>query len=154
VRLHSEKTQAVLSLVELLIREKYMKYLIKLIMLCGVLFVGYAQAESETGVSRSAFTTAIENKEPASELKTISNNVGSVYFFTELTGLDGHTITHRWEYKSKIMAEIPFNIGANRWRTWSSKNILPGWTGTWKVSVLDEGGNVIEQNEFEYIKVE
>jgi len=131
-----------------------MKYLIKLMMLCSVLFVGYVQAESETGVSRSAFTTAIENKEPVSELKTISNNVAGVYFFTELRGLDGHTITHRWEYNSKVMAEIPFTIGANRWRTWSSKNILPDWTGTWTVSVLDEGGNVIEQNEFEYVKAE
>ena len=131
-----------------------MKYLIKLIMLCSVLFVGYAQAESEAGVSRSAFTTAIDNKEPVSELKTITNNVGNVYFFTEILGLDGHTITHRWEYNSKVMAEIPFNIGANRWRTWSSKSVLPAWTGTWIVSVLDEGGNVIEQNEFEYIKAE
>jgi len=131
-----------------------MKYLIKLIMLCSVLFVGYAQAESETGVSRSAFTTAIENKEPVSELKTISNNVGGVYFFTELLGLNEHTIIHRWEYNGKVMAEIPFNIAANRWRTWSSKNILPGWTGIWTVSVIDEGGNVIEQNEFEYVEVE
>ena len=131
-----------------------MKYLIKLLILGSVLFTGYAQAESETGVSRSAFTSAIENKEPVSELKTILNNVNNVYFFTELLGLDGHTITHRWEYNRKIMAEVPFKIGANRWRTWSSKSILPNWTGAWKVSVLDEGGNVIEQSEFEYIKAE
>jgi len=131
-----------------------MKHLIKLMLLCGVLVAGNVQAVSEIGVSRSAFTTAIENKEPVSELQTISNNVAGVYFFTELMGLKNHTITHRWEYNKKVMAEIPFNIGANRWRTWSSKNILPGWTGTWIVSVLDEGGNVIEQNEFEYVEAE
>ena len=131
-----------------------MKYLIKLIMLCSVLIAGNVQAESETGVSRNAFTTAIENKEPVSELTTISNNVAGVYFFTELLGLKDHTITHRWEYNNKVMAEIPFTIGANRWRTWSSKNILASWTGTWTVSVLDEGGNIIEQNEFEYVIAE
>jgi len=129
-----------------------MKYLTKLIILCGVLSAGYVQAESEAGVSRSAFTSAIENKEPVSELKTISNNTDKVYFFTELLGLSGHTITHRWEYNNKVLAEVAFNIGADRWRTWSSKSILPGWTGIWTVSVLDEGGNVIEQNNFEYVE--
>jgi len=131
-----------------------MKNLFKLLVLCGVVFSGCAQAESEIGVARSAFTSAIENREPVSELTTISNTVSNVYFFTELLGLNGHTITHRWEYNRKIMAEVSFNVGADRWRTWSSKNILPNWTGTWKVSILDEGGNVIEQNEFEYIKAE
>ncbi len=131
-----------------------MKYIIKLLMLCGALLAGYAQAESETGVSRSAFTLEIENKEPVSELKTITNDAGKVYFFTELLGLSGHTITHRWEYNNRTLAEVPFEIGADRWRTWSNKNILPGWTGIWTVSVLDEGGNVIEQSEFNYVKTD
>ena len=131
-----------------------MKNFFKLLVLCGVVFSGCAQAELEIGVARSAFTSAIENREPVSELKTISNTVGKVYFFTELLGLNGHTITHRWEYNRKIMAEVSFNVGADRWRTWSSKTILSGWTGTWKVSVLDEGGNVIEQYTFEYVKAE
>jgi len=131
-----------------------MKYIIKLLMLCGALLAGYAQAESETGVSRSAFTLEIKNKEPVSELKTITNDAGSVYFFTELLGLSGHTITHRWEYNNRTLAEVSFEIGADRWRTWSNKSILPGWTGIWTVSVLDEGGNVIEQSEFNYVKTD
>jgi len=131
-----------------------MKNLFKLLVLCGVVFSGYAQAELETGVARSAFTSDIEDREPVSELTSISNTVNNVYFFTEMLGLNGHMITHRWEYNRKIMAEVSFNIGGDRWRIWSSKNILPDWTGTWKVSVLDEGGNVIEQNTFEYVKAE
>lgn len=126
-----------------------MKFIIKLIMLCAVLFISHAQAE--TGVSRSAFTSAIENKEPVSELKTISNDVDRVYFFTELSGLKGNSIIHRWEYNNQTVAEITFEIAADRWRTWSSKNIVPSWTGTWTVSVLDEGGNIIDQNAFEYV---
>ena len=128
-----------------------MKYFIQLTMLCGLLLSAQVQS-AETGVSRSAFTLAIANKEPVSELKTISNNVGNVYFFTELRGLSGHTITHRWEYNNRVLAEVSFEVAANRWRTWSSKSILPSWTGTWTVSVLDEGGNVIEQNEFEFVE--
>lgn len=106
--------------------------------------------QAETGVSRAQFTTAIENKEPVSKLGEVSTDVTRVYYFTELRGLSGHTITHRWEYQGQVMADITFNIEANRWRTWSSKNMLASWTGTWQVSVLDEGGNILEQSQFEY----
>ena len=129
-----------------------MKVFVKILIFCGVLLSSYVHAE--TGVSRSAFTSSIENKEPVSNLKTISSDTSRVYFFTELSGLSGHSITHRWEYNNKTLAEVSFQIGADRWRTWSSKNILPSWTGTWTVSVLDEGGNIIEQNSFEYMAAE
>lgn len=108
-------------------------------------------AQAETGVLRSTFTTEVLNKEPVSELQKISTDITRVYFFTEITGLNGHTITHRWEYNGEVLAEVSFEIAANRWRTWSSKNMLASWTGKWQVSVLDEGGNMIEQNSFEYV---
>lgn len=107
-------------------------------------------AHAETGVYRSTFTTAIEDKEPVSELDVIPSDTAKVYFFTELRGLEGHTVTHRWEYSGETMAEVSFNIGADRWRTWSSKNMLPGWSGVWEVSVLDEGGNIMMQKSFEF----
>jgi len=115
---------------------------------CLLLFISTVQAE--TGVSRTAFTSAIENKEPVSDLRIISSDISRVYFFTELMGLNEHTIIHRWEYNGQVFAEISFQVGGNRWRTWSSKNLLPSWTGKWQVSVLDEGGNIIEQSGFEY----
>lgn len=106
---------------------------------------------AETGVSRSVFTSAIKNKEPVSKLGNIPTNITRVYFFTELLGLKGHTIKHRWEYNGQVLAEVSFEIAADRWRTWSSKNMLASWTGKWQVSVLDEGGNIIEQSNFEYV---
>lgn len=111
-------------------------------------------AHAETGVYRSAFTTAIEDKEPVSELDVISNDTAKVYFFTELRGLEGHTVTHRWEYSGETMAEVSFNIGGDRWRTWSSKNMLPAWSGVWEVSVLDEGGNIMMQKSFEFAEAD
>lgn len=126
-----------------------MKNIAAILLGCLVLVVSNVQAE--TGVSRTAFTSAIENKEPVSDMQQISSDISRVYFFTELTGLNGHTIIHRWEYNGQVLAEISFQVGGDRWRTWSSKNILASWTGKWQVSVLDEGGNIIEQSSFEYI---
>jgi len=103
------------------------------------------------GITRSAFTTEIVDKEPLTELNQVSVDITRVYFFTEIAGLNGHTITHRWEYNGQVMAEVSFQVSGNRWRTWSSKNLLSSWTGKWQVSVLDEGGNIIDQSEFEYV---
>jgi len=115
----------------------------------GFLLVSFSALSA--GITRSAFTTEIKNKEPVSEFKHISVDVTRVYFFTELSGLNGRTITHRWEYNGKVMAEVHFKVSADRWRTWSSKNLLASWVGKWQVTVLDEGGNILERNEFEYM---
>lgn len=122
--------------------------------LLGCLALLVTSVQAETGVSRTIFTSEIENKEPVSDLKSISSDTTRVYFFTELKGLKGHTIFHRWEYNGQVLAEISFQIEGDRWRTWSSKNILASWTGKWLVSVLDEGGNILEQSSFEYTAAE
>ncbi len=109
---------------------------------------------AETGVRRSIITTGVINKEPVSNLQQVSNELSRVYYFTELRGLKGHTITHRWEYNGKLMAEVSFEIGAQRWRTWSTKNMQSNWMGAWQVSVLDEGGNIMEQQQFEFTQIE
>jgi len=126
-----------------------MKKFFKVFLAIGFLLVSLTAHSA--GISRSAFTTEIVDKEPLTELKQISVDVTRVYFFTEIAGLNGHTITHRWEYNGQVMAEVSFQVNANRWRTWSSKNLLSGWIGKWQVSVLDEGGNVIDQGEFDYV---
>lgn len=127
-----------------------MKKITALILVCFsfVSFSAYC-----AGISRSIFSTEIIDKEPVSILKEISAEVTRVYFFTEITGLSGHTISHRWEYNGQVLAELEFKVNGDRWRTWSSKNMLSSWLGKWQVSVLDEAGNIIEQSEFNYIQV-
>ena len=115
----------------------------------SLVFMGLAQAED--GVARSAFTTAIQDREPVDQIGQLSNDVTRVYFFTEVTGMKGYTITHRWEQGGEVRAEVSFNIGGDRWRVYSSKNLQPHWLGEWQVSVVDEGGNVIAQESFAYI---
>jgi hypothetical protein len=48
------------------------------------------------------------------------------------------------------MAEVPFEIGGQRWRVFSSKNLAPSLTGEWKVSVLDASGSALSSNTFAY----
>ena len=113
-----------------------------------------APAEPETAqpgsVVRAQFTTAVEAREPVDEISALDTNTSRVAFFTELEGMAGRTITHRWEHNGAVMAEVPFEIGADRWRTHSTKALLPGWVGEWTVSVVDEDNHELARSKMLY----
>lgn len=102
-------------------------------------------------VARDIFTTAIVDREPVDDLSSISNDTQRIFYFSDLRGLAGQIITHRWEYNDQVMAEVTFKVGKGvRWRVYSSKNLLPEWTGQWTVVVSDENGNPLKTSVFEY----
>ena len=102
-------------------------------------------------VARAQFTSAINAREPADALtEAAAASTQKVYFYTELRGLEGQTVTHRCTHNGNTLAEVSFTPGSARWRVWSSKELLPEWTGTWTVTVVDAGGNVLTEKSFEY----
>lgn len=102
-------------------------------------------------VSRALFTISVEDREPASRVDSIDPHMHqSIYFFTELSQLDGHTITHQWTYNDKVMFEKNFEVKGPRWRVWTSKTFLPEWTGTWIVNVLDTDRSVLTSKSLDY----
>ena len=108
------------------------------------------QAHHKGRVYRSAFTTAIQDREPVDELDALTNNVNKLYFFTDLRGLTGQEITHQWWHEDELIAEVHFRVGGPRWRVWSSKTLLPSWTGQWRVAVVDGEGQVIDEAQLQY----
>jgi hypothetical protein len=107
--------------------------------------------ETQGTVARAIFTSGIVDREPIDQLDTISTDLPRVYFFTDLRGLAGQIVTHRWEYNGQVMAEVKFKVGEGpRWRVYSSKNLLPEWTGEWTVVVSDESGRPLKSSIFEY----
>jgi len=101
-------------------------------------------------VSRASFTSAVENREPTDQLSSVNNNQGEIMYFTELRNMAGQSVTHRWEHDGKVMAEVPFNVGGNRWRVYSSKKLDPSWTGSWKASVISANGETMSVSTFNY----
>jgi hypothetical protein len=110
------------------------------------------QEQTNTGsVARTVFTSQIIDREPTDDITSLANDKHRIYFFTDLRGMAGQIITHQWEYNGKVMAEVKFKVGEGpRWRVYSSKNLLPEWTGNWKVSVVDEAGHTLATGAFEY----
>jgi hypothetical protein len=102
-------------------------------------------------VSRALFTIGIDNREPVIMVDSIdSNSYRSISFFTELNDLSGHNITHQWTHNDKVMFEKTFEVKSARWRVWTSKTLIPSWTGSWTVNVLDDDREILASNSFEY----
>jgi hypothetical protein len=102
-------------------------------------------------VTRAMFTIGIDNHEPVIMVDSIdSSSYTSITFFTELNGLSGHNVTHQWTHNDKVMFEKTFEVKAERWRVWTSKTLIPSWTGSWTVNVLDEDRSVMASSSFEY----
>jgi hypothetical protein len=64
--------------------------------------------------------------------------------------MEGRTLRHRWEFDGQVMAEVPIHVSAPRWRAYSSKRLLPGQTGTWTVSVVDDADRVLRSETLGY----
>ena len=102
-------------------------------------------------VKRATFTSSIEEREPVDKVESLTTEVDKVFFFTEIVEMEGKTITHRWTHDGDVIAEVSFDIGGPRWRVYSSKKLVPGWVGTWKVTVVDDAGNELHEDSFAYV---
>jgi len=105
-------------------------------------------------VSRSAFTSEIADREPVDQITALDNDVTRIFFFSELMGLEGQTVVHRWEHDGEVLAEVPFEVRGPRWRVYSSKKLDPTWLGEWAVRVVDGAGNELSFDRFTYSKAE
>lgn len=110
-----------------------------------------AMPASEGTVARAAFALDMVDREPGEVVTQLSNDHDRVFFFTELHRFQGQELVHRWEFGGEVMAEVPFGIDGPRWRVYSSKALDPAWLGTWTVSVVDAGGNVVDRQSFDFV---
>lgn len=114
-----------------------------MLLFCGSLSAGE--------VSRALFTIGIDNREPVIKVDSISSGAyDSISFFTEVNDMTGQTVTHQWTHQDKVMFEKTFEVKAERWRIWTSKTLIPAWTGTWTVNVLDDEHALLASQSFEY----
>lgn len=110
-----------------------------------------AAAVHKDPVVRSQFTRGIKNREPVDDVVTLPNSVDQVYYFTDIKGMEGKTIVHRWMYDGRVVAEVRFKIGGPRWRVYSLKTLDPASLGRWTVVVTDGSGWPLHAEMFDYV---
>lgn len=123
------------------------------LVLFAMLFTAQLIAQPQGEAKRAIVTTAIDSREPVDNLNdtVINTDVNKVYFFTEILNQADTSITHRWFLNGKLEAEVVLRIGSNRWRTYSSKNLVPTYhQGNWQVEVVDDKGKLLGSTAFVY----
>jgi hypothetical protein len=110
-----------------------------------------AAAPATTGeVKRAQFCSGVAEREPLDELTTLAAPAETVTFFTELIGMAGKTVTHKWSLDGQAMGEVAISVGADRWRCYSTKTLGATMTGTWTVTVVDEAGTTLAEKTLTY----
>lgn len=102
-------------------------------------------------VVKAGFTTSNFDDEPTEDLSEIINSVPEVFFFSDLDGMAGQTVIHRWKYGGSVIANAEISVESPRFRAWSNYKMQPQWTGAWFVEVVDETGTVIATKTFAFM---
>lgn len=108
------------------------------------------KAAFDVTVSQAVVATGVMEREPVGAAEAFPAEIGTLYFYTILEGdfteLEFH---HVWLRDGEEMARIPLRARGPRWRTWSSKQIPPEWSGKWTVQVVAVGDDqVLKSVEF------
>jgi hypothetical protein len=112
-------------------------------------------AELPRGVTRARLAQGVANREPFGQVerpvKVNKDFAVGVFYFTDLNGMKGQTVLHRWKRKGKVVFEKKKVILGNRWRTYTSKLLTAYSTGSWVVELINEDGVPLHVIEFEVV---
>lgn len=102
-------------------------------------------------VQRFSLAQSVLNREPSGHLDDITYNADgftSVSAFSEVIGLNGEVLHYRWLQEGTEVAVVRVRVGANRWRSHSTKRIDRGMEGPWRVELLDSKGTLLASIDF------
>jgi len=104
------------------------------------------------GIRRAQLTSRVERKQPLDRLGSViymtNDQLLRVFLFTEMSGLAGRTLYHRWYLDEEQMAEVTINVRNDDVSASSSKFIDKFMLGNWTVRVEDDLGNLLVTAEF------
>ena len=74
----------------------------------------------------------------------------TIYFFTELRGLSGRSVLHRWEWNGRMMKERQLRPASQSWRAYTAMTITGDMRGSWRISAVEaKTGKVLAWQRFE-----
>jgi len=96
-----------------------------------------------------AIGTGVYERVPTGISSNFDTSVGKLFAFTRIVGAEGDTrVYHKWYRGDVLVADVPLNVRSGDWRTWSTKNVQPDWTGDWRVVVVSEDGSILGMVKF------
>ncbi len=100
-------------------------------------------------VAYAVICQGVVDREPVGAGDVIPAGTARAFCYTRIEGAREETeITHNWYYQGSLKASVVLPVRNADWRTWSSKTLLPAWTGEWMVEVLAKDGTPLENLVF------
>lgn len=107
-------------------------------------------SEPSLEIVEAAICTEVSNRTPIGTAEAFPPDINNLCCFTTVMGALRETfIRHLWFFGDQMMAEVTLPVKSVRWRTYSSKKILPQWQGPWRVEIQDENGEMLTKIDFE-----
>lgn len=115
-----------------------------------------APTEQPAATEQSAVQSAVQiqdtvvcqdivDRAPVGSGDVFAKESAKLYCFSRVVGAPADTeITHNWYYKGTLKSSVKLSVRSNNWRTWSSKSMMPEWTGEWMVEILSDEGTPLE----------
>lgn len=127
--------------------------MLAVVTLYGYSGLGTSLANSFDGqVTRALFTSKLKNEKPVNEVLILENNIKKLYFYSEVEGMKGKTLSHTWEHHGEKLYRKEFSITKDKQVLISSYKLSPGRTGEWLVLINDEKGMPLKAEMFKYVK--
>ncbi len=99
-------------------------------------------------VADAVVCRGVEEREPIEPGDRFPADVGSLSCFCRIVHGKGTKVVHAWIHEGQTRARVELEVGSDSWRTWSTKRILPSWTGGWEVKVMTPDGIVLDSVSF------
>ncbi len=118
-----------------------------------ILAAASAAEEGTAGASieKAVICTSIEDRSPVGVNTQFFEQIDRLYCYTHVTGCNPpDSIAHVWYHEGREKAKVMLPVRSASWRTWSSKTILPGWSGAWRVEILSGRGDLLHTVRFIY----
>ena len=126
-----------------------LKKLLGLILIVFFLSSMIFAQDGNLSIAEFVFCEKVDSLNPVNVDTVFYNTIEKVCCFTKVKGAEDTTrISHVWYYNNEEMANVELPVRSMSWRTWSSKQILPEWTGLWRVDIVNAAGNVIDSKSF------
>jgi hypothetical protein len=91
--------------------------------------------------SRVQLAASMQGLEPGSPIdlpiRLSPGQSRTIYFFTELRGLSGRTVIHRYEWNGRIIRERQLHPSSQSWRAYTAMTITGDMRGSWRVAAVD-----------------
>ncbi|MGD9309124.1 MAG: DUF2914 domain-containing protein [Desulfosarcina sp.] len=120
--------------------------IVNLLVFMAISLVGTGGAVAQgISVVEAVVCQDVVDRAPVGSGEVIPAGTQRVFCFTRVEGAQEETeITHNWYYQGNLKASVVLPVRNTSWRTWSSKTLLPTWTGEWMVEVLSKDGTPLE----------